>query len=250
MRKQRRISYCLSMLVLVFLLMGMGFGWTQNEIGSADKPDKTTEETSSMDDDLDDLNEQLKPGRESLEKVDIMATLNKIIEKMGDAEGFLSQASIWKALTPQEQAGHDIDKIIKQQEKALKELNKLFKNTKGSQKQAIKEISKLIKLARQQGQGQGSSQGQKQPQPKKIKPQNKQPQPQQKKPGHPADKPYEATGTLPHGLRPFTDDLAKKWGNLPPKLRDAILEMKQDELISEYLERLEKYFKILASEEE
>ena len=105
-----------------------------------------------------------------------------------------------------------------------------------------------------QAQGQGSSQPQPQPQPKpgeKQKPQDKQPQPKQtspKQPGHPADKPYEATGTLPPGLKPFTGDPTKKWGNLPPKLRDEILELKQDELISEYIERLEKYFKILAGE--
>lgn len=210
-----------------------------------------------MDDDLDDLNNQLKPDREALEEVDVMATLNKIIEKMGDAEDFLSRASLWKALTPQEEAANELEKIIKRQQAALEELNKLFKDTKCNQDDALKNIEKLIKLAKEcQGQGQGqSSQPQPQPKPKpgqKPKPQDRQPQPTQanpQKPGSPAQKPYEATGTLPHGLSPFTGDPSKKWGNLPPKLRDEILELKQDELISEYLERLEKYFKILAGEE-
>jgi hypothetical protein len=104
MRKQLRIW--LLAIGCGLWVLALNFGWTEDKTKPTDQPAKSSksaeekEKPPSMDDDLDDLNKQLKPDREELEEVDVLATLNKIIEKMADAEDFLSQASLWKALTP------------------------------------------------------------------------------------------------------------------------------------------------------
>ena len=40
-----------------------------------------------------------------------------------------------------------------------------------------------------------------------------------------------------------------QWGNLPPRLREDILQSQGENFILEYNDRLERYFKLLAGDE-
>ena len=220
------------------LVNGADSGKAVRESNKSDKP------KNEMDNDLEELNQELKPEPVP-EEVDVLSLLKQIQEKMTDAADDLSKASVWKASENQGQTVTDINEVIKRQKEALEQLNKSLQDTKKKQQDAIDNINKLIKAARQaQQQGEGQ---QNQPQPNAQQPQKSKEQPKQK-PGEPAQKPYEATAQPP-GTGRHTGGTTDRWGNLPPKLRDAIILSKSEEFTLEYQQWLERYFKILAGEQ-
>ena len=208
--------------------------------GGEVKPDKT------LDDDLDELQEELKP-EPIPEETDILELLNQIEDKMNEAADGLSRSAAWEGIKKQEQVGLPIEEVLKRQKEAVEKLNSVFGNTKGKQQNAIDNITKLLKLARQmqsQQQSEGQQQGQK-PQP------SPQLQPGQDKPGtQPATAPYNATTSLPPGGERRTGTASDRWGILPAKLREAIMLSTSGEFLTEYQEKLTRYFKILAGEKE
>ena len=239
-------------LILFFFCLGMAQAQEAEPRPWEKEPAGELDGTESFDDDLDDLDEELKPDSIDEAETDVMEILDNIKEKMIDAQDSLSKASVWKAVKSQGEVESEIEKIIKRQKEALKALEQLFKNTKKDQQTAISDIEKLIKLAREvEVQSQGKSQQQKQ-QKKSAGQQKTQLQKMQTKPNanQPAPKAYEASGSLPRNLHPRTGDEADKWGNLPPKLRDEIVISEDDDIMLEYQEKLKRYFKILAEEEE
>jgi ElaB/YqjD/DUF883 family membrane-anchored ribosome-binding protein len=201
-----------------------------------------------MNDDLDDLNNELKPEPIPEEK-DILSILKQIQEKMIDSADSISKISLWKAIEDSNTAKSKIDELIKRQKEALEALNNSLQQTKKKQSEAIDNITKLIKIARQiqQSQGQGQPEQPKAKNPE-IKPKEK-PEPDQRdqNQSNPAKKPYEATSLSP-GVGKHIGGLVEKWGNLPPKIREAIILSKPDDFTLEYKQWLERYFKILAEE--
>lgn len=185
------------------------------------------------------------------EDVDVLGTLDKIIGKMKDAEASLAEAGTWKATDAQGNAIEEAEKLLTAkdlQDKAIREMNKIFDGSKDGQSQAIEGIEKLIKAAKE---SQGNQQGNQ----KQKQKQNQQKQPNQqnpKNPNNPATKPYNPSGNADDGnARERTGELPDKWGNLPDKLRDEISQA-DDEFRSikgTYGDRLREYTRMLGSSE-
>lgn len=227
---------------LLVIMISTGF-FVSTDGADSDKLTKqdSDKSKSEMGNDLDELNKELKP--ESVpEEVDVLGLLKQVQEKMTEAADGLSKASVWKAIEKQKQVPSDINEVIKRQKEALEQLNKSLQDTKKKQQEAIDNINKLIKAARQVQQ-----QDQSRSNPDKQKPQAKPKEQPKQKPGEPATQPYEATAQPP-GAGRHTSGTSDRWGNLPPKLREAIILSKPEEFTMEYQQWLERYFKILAEE--
>ncbi|MBI5778202.1 MAG: hypothetical protein HZA49_01940 [Planctomycetes bacterium] len=202
----------------------------------------------NIDDLIDNLDKKLKPAPVE-EKTDIIDTLAKVVDLMESAEDRLSSASNWTpstktdTATAEPQRSPDNLGAEKRQQEALDELNKLFDQIKKLQSEASQNLKKVIDSAVIM-EPKGSSSGKK-PKPKpKPKPQ---PQPKDKSDQDPAPRAYDAKADLPDPYTPRKSD-GKKWGNLPPKLRDEIIQSAQEEFLPEYQDRLSRYYKILAGE--
>ena len=195
-----------------------------------------------IDDIIDDLDKKLKPSSVE-EKMDVVDALNKVSDLMESAEDRLRSVA---PLAPSPVTGTATAPAEKRQQEALDELNKLFDQIKNLQSEASKNLKKVIDSAViMEPKGSGSSSGQ---QPKnKPKPKPK-PQPKDRSNQGPAPRAYDAKSDLPDPYTPRKSD-GKKWGNLPPKLRDEITQSAQEEFLPEYQERLSRYYKILAGEE-
>jgi len=214
---------------------------------------------------IDDLDKELKPIPVE-EEVDVVSILNKVVDKMETAEDRLSSASnldtnerkitdTTTAGNKQQEATDGINKITgptiagKKQQEAIDEINKILRQIKKLQSDAAEGLNKIIRSARVI-----ESQGEDKPKPElKPKPGQKpkpKPKPQEEKDGKggPAPRAYDAKGDLPDGFTTRRSDRLK-WGNLPPKLRDEIIQSAQEEFLPEYQERLTRYFKILAGKE-
>lgn len=179
------------------------------------------------------------------EEIDVMATLESIIAKMKDAEAELAKAHGFIATDAQGRAIEDMDRFLTAkdlQEKAIREMTKIFDGSKDNQQKAIGEIEKLIKAAKeQQGQGQ-SKQQQKQKQQQQPK------DPKNSKSSNPATKPYDPSANTPDGISTErAANLGDKWGNLPDRLRDELSQAEDDfrNARGEYRAKLHEYFRVV-----
>ena len=136
------------------------------------------------------------------------------------------------------------------QSDGMKKLDALLRGTEKAQQETAERLNGLLQKLAQMEQQQG------QPQPGGQRPQNPRPQPlnpdNQPNPGQPAEKPYDPPKRTPPPLTgPRSSDPAGAWGNLPPRLRDQILQGERDveRFPEEYRELLREYFKRLAEEE-
>lgn len=229
------------LLTLVSILLFVSFAFAQTDESPSDDSKKSNK---NPDDLLEEANKELRGSDEEEleEQINPIEVLTKIVQLMAKAKDKMSRAATTK-LNP--------DEIKKIQQQIDNEFEKLFKGTKENQDDAIKNIEKLIKYAKQcQSQSQQNQQKQQKPnekpQPDKTKNQN------QQKPNanDPAKEPYK-TKTEP----PLTNPLVSKgtaqdkWGILPAKIQDIILQSRLGETLQQYQERIEKYFKVLSEEE-
>jgi hypothetical protein len=230
---------------LWILILGMSLFCLMPLRGASDQPKDN--KPDDIDKIIDDLDKELKPVPVE-EEVDPITILNKVVDKMESAEDRLSSASN----TPVNVEGADAEQAKKRQQQAIDEINKLFRQITKLQTDATDGIDKVIRTARvYQSEGQGQGQQQK-PKPGQ-KPQGKKPKPKPKDDGKdpgsgPAPRAYDDKGQLPNGFTTRRSD-GLKWGNLPPKLRDEIIQSAQEEFLPEYQERLMRYFKILAGQQ-
>lgn len=202
-----------------------------------------------IDDIIDQLDRDLKPIPVE-ERMDPIDALTKVADLMESAEDRISTAS---AIGGSASGGSNTDTASaeKRQQQALEELNKLFDNIRKLQSDASQNLKKIIDSAVIL-EPQGSSSGKKpkpgsKPKPKPKPQQGQKPEPKESDQG-PAPRAYDAKSDLPELYAPRKSD-GKKWGNLPPKLRDEIIQSIQEEFLPEYQERLSRYYKILAGEE-
>ena len=173
---------------------------------------------------------------------DPMVLFQKIIEDMGEVEDVLSRGSAGKAVPVE-------DEVIRR-------LEELLGRTDQNCEAVVKDIIRLIEMAKQaESQSQQQQQQQKQRQQrrqqrKQSSPQNSQGQQQQTQQNDqsssPATSEYEAQGdptVRERQGRVGTD--AGKWGDLPPKARDALNQQDEDGFPEEYRDELAEYFKRL-----
>lgn len=184
------------------------------------------------------------------EEIDPLKTLDEIISKMKDAEAALAQAGAWKATDAEGKVIEEADKLLSAkdlQDKAIREMTKIFDGSKDGQSKAVDGIEKLIKAAKEQeGKGDGKEQQ------KKKQQQQKQPgQQKPKNPSNPATQPYNPSGDGDTGARERTAELTDRWGNLPDRLREEISQA-DDEFRSTkgtYAEKLREYSRLLGASE-
>jgi hypothetical protein len=172
-----------------------------------------------------------------------MEMLKDIQGMMTKAEELLNDSSRGKALETEEELIKKLQNELKDDPSAptkqiLEKVKKLNERTEKKQKDAIEKLAELIKKAKSSS-GSGQSKDQKKKDGKNgQKPQN---------PSSPAQAPYDPNRSDPPSKFRSQADKTGQWGNLPEKIRDAMLHGKRDvdeypaefqQMLKEYMERL------------
>ena len=214
---------------------------------------------------------QDKPGKPQAPKEEAELTIEEAMKMLKDvgqlmevAEELLNNASHGKALETEKELMDKIDKLLK--EDAKENPTEAQKNSAEAQKKILEKIQKLMgKSEKSQGQSADkmgevirrvkSAQGQGQPQPGQPQP-GQQQKPQSQKPdqpSNPADKPYDPNRNgEPINKFRSRGDRTGRWGDLPPRVREAMLNGKRaiDDFPAEYQQVLKEYMKRLADDKE
>lgn len=183
----------------------------------------------------------------------------KILEEcqglMEQAEALLNDSARGKSLLSQEETAKRIEELLKEdpglaQKSTLEKIERLMKKSEGSQGSTVEKLADVIRRvkAQQQGQGQGQpQQGPPQQMPQQM-PQGQQPQNQ---PSNPATAPYDPNrqGDPINKFR-SRGDRTGRWGDLPPRMREAMLSGQRDldQFPPEYQQLLKEYFKVISGE--
>jgi hypothetical protein len=191
---------------------------------------------------IEELDKELKPIPVE-EEIDAISILGKVIDNMETAEDRLSSAS--NLAVPK--TADDIDKARMRQKEVIEEINKLFEQINRLQSDASEGLKKILDSAIViEPKECAGGQRQKPRQPKDLpKPKPEKKEADTRKDEGPAPRAYEDKSNLPDPYTQRRSD-ALKWGNLPQKLRDEIIQSAQEEFLPEYQERLSRYFKILS----
>ena len=187
---------------------------------------------------------------------DAMKMLKEVGKLMESAEELLNDASRGKALETEKELMEKIDKLLKEdpkenpaeaQKKVLEKIQKLMGKSEKSQGQSadkMGEVIRRVKAAQGQGQPQQGPPQQGQQKPMPMKPDQ---------PSNPADKPYDPNRNgEPINKFRSKGDRTGRWGDLPPRVREAMLTGKRaiDDFPAEYQQLLKEYMKKLADEKE
>ncbi len=187
-----------------------------------------------------------------------MKMLKECGRLMETAEELLNDASRGKALETEKDLMEKIDKLLKEdpkenpaeaQKKVLEKIQKLMQKSEKSQGDSADKLGEVIRRVKAaQGQGQGQPQ-QGPPQQQQQKPQSMRPD----QPQNPADKPYDPNRNgEPINKFRSKGDRSGRWGDLPARLREAMLSGKRlsDDYPAEYQQVLKEYMKRLADEKD
>ncbi|MFN3484907.1 MAG: hypothetical protein ACK44W_05425 [Planctomycetota bacterium] len=199
------------------------------------------------------------PEDEELTPEKAMALLRETHQLMQLAEELLHGSAQGKALETEEALLARLKDLLKEeppadaegaQKKAIEKVERLMKKSEGSQQGALDRLVEIIRKAKTWigGSGKGSSKPQSGPKP--------QPMPQQNRPrdpGDPAREPYDPNRTgEPINKFRSTADRTGRWGDLPPRVREAILSGKRDldEFPPEFQQVLKEYMRKLAEQKD
>ena len=182
--------------------------------------------------------------------------LKEIYGLMGEAESRLNESASGHALVTEKDVLDRINELLKEMDQAkasqqavLEKIAKLMDRSSKKQKNAIEKINELIRKAqKQQGQGQGQPQeGEGEGQ--KDKP--KDGKDSSKGQGSPATQPYNPNRNDPANKFRSNADRFGMWGNLPPRVREAIYhdEKSIEDFPPEFQELLKQYHKVIAEED-
>ena len=175
--------------------------------------------------------------------------LKEAQELMMKAEELLNESSRGKAIETEKAIVERINELLKDdpeaaQKKVLEKIERLMSKSEGKQKGAMEKIEEILRKARS-GQGQPQP-GQPQPQ------QGRQPQPMkpQRQPSSPAPEPYDPDRRDPANVFRSKGDRSGRWGDLPPRIREAMFSGKRDldDFPPEYQQLLKEYFQGLLNE--
>jgi hypothetical protein len=179
--------------------------------------------------------------------------LKEVKDLMDVSEELLNSSSMGKALEAEEKILERVRELLKDegkvdpkdsQRKVLEKIEKLMKKSEGNQQGAVDKMADVIRRVKAQQQGQG------QPQdgpPQQRQPQDGQPQSAQQ-PSNPATSPYDPNRTgEPINKFRSSGDRTGRWGDLPGRVREAMLSGKRDldDFPPEYQQFLKEYFRAL-----
>ncbi len=238
------------------------------ELHGGSSPEATTREKPV--EILNNVIEKMDTAARSLEtNVQLLRKIKQNFEELNKARSNSSEDTSEKQKKIKKKISELLDKSKQDQQSVSGELKDLisfkkqFSTVKSSQKQSLDNIQKLLKIARKNASksrsgGGGKKKKRKQKQKKKkqksSRKQNKKkgkenkPQKQKKQQDQPADKPYEATSEPPENIKTHSTGNSEAWGELPEKVREAILQQRNEEFVPEYGERLRQYYKKLGSD--
>ncbi len=172
-----------------------------------------------------------------------MEMLNDIHGLMEKSAELLNDSSRGKALETEKEILERLEKEFKDDPAALQKqitekVKKLMQRSEKKQKDAIEKLNEIIKKAKT-----SDSQSQQ----KQQKQQQQQSQ-SQKQSGGPAQAPYDPQRNDPASKFRSKADRTGQWGDLPPKLREAMMTGKRDidEYPEEFQQILREYMKKLA----
>ena len=189
-----------------------------------------------------------------------MKLLKEAQKLMGSSAELLQNSSRGKALEADRELLKKLEKLLdadkkenpeesenpdSMQKRVMKLVEKLLKNSEKKQKNSLDKIKEIIRRVKTQQQQQQKQQQQQQQQ----KPEQKQAN-RPKDPGNPAQKPYDPNRTDPPSKFRSRGDRTGQWGDLPPRVRDAILDSSRDidEYPPEYQEMIKEYMKRLVED--
>lgn len=188
------------------------------------------------------------------EALKILKECNKLME---EAETLLNDSSRGKALGSEKETIERINKLLgappaspeDEQKKVLEKIEKLMGKSGKNQGETVDKLGDVIRRARAQGQGQGDPQ---QGPPQQGQPQDQMQKPQSSQnPQNPATSPYDPNrnGDPINKFR-SKGDRTGRWGDLPPRIREAMLSGKRDldQYPPEYQQLLKEYFKSLSGD--
>ena len=186
-----------------------------------------------------------------------MKMLKEVGKLMETAEELLNDASRGKALETEKELMEKIDKLLKEdskenpseaQKKVLEKIQKLMGKSEKSQGKSADKMGEVIRRVKA-AQGQGQPQPGQPQQPQQQKPQSMKPD----QPQSPADKPYDPNrnGDPINKFR-SKGERTGRWGDLPARLREAMLSGKKqiDDYPPEFRQVLMEYMKKLADEKD
>jgi len=199
---------------------------------------------------------QERPGgpeeEEELTPEKAMQLLKESRDLMGKSEELLLDSSRGKSLEAEKAALERLKKLLEEekdpsaaQKQILEKIKKLLEKTGKSQDQTIQKINEIIRKARSSSSS--SSQKQQQQQQQQQQQTNR---PQQ--PSSPAQRPYDPNrNNDPVNKFRSRGDRTSRWGDLPPRLREAMFSSRRDldEYPPEFQEVIKEYMKRLAEEE-
>lgn len=183
--------------------------------------------------------------------------LKEVRELQELAAELLNASAQGKALETEQELLSKLKGLLKDEEKAdpqaaqkkiLEKIERLMGKSEGSQKDAVDKMGEIIRRVKQgQGQGQGKPQPGQQQKQQQQQQQGKRPQ----QPSNPATSPYDP-GRNSDPINKFrsTADRTGRWGDLPARLREPILNGKRDldDYPPEFQQLLKEYFKELSGE--
>ena len=237
--------------VMTALLILCGYAIAQDDGGKPNVPSPKSEEHN------DKVPKPDADEEKELTPEEAVKLLGEIVDLMRLSEEMLNDSSMGSAIEKDAETLKKIEELLKDEQdkepstaqgEALKKIEKLLRKTEKKQTQAIDRINEIIKRAKE-GQGQGDPK--KQQQREKDKKQNQQNKPKMKpNANNPATSPYDPNRNDPANPFKSLADKAGKWGELPPKVREQILqgEREIEKFPAEYQEMLKEYFKRLAEE--
>jgi len=177
--------------------------------------------------------------------------LKEVQGLMAKSEELLHNSSQGRAVETEADLLQRVNELLKDepaasQKKVLQKIGKLMEKSEGKQKDAVERIAEVIRRVKQGGGGSCNKPGE------EGKPKPGQPKPVQQ-PGQPAPAPYDPnrTGDAINKFR-GNGDRTGNWGNLPPRLRQAMLAGKRsiDDFPAEFQQVLKEYMKRLADEKD
>ena len=189
------------------------------------------------------------------EALKILKECGKLME---EAEALLNDSSRGKALGSEKETLERINKLLgtppaspeDEQKKVLEKIEKLMGKSGKAQGETVDKLGDVIRRVRsQQGQGQGDPQ---QGPPQQGPPQDQMQKPQSSQnPQNPATSPYDPNrnGDPINKFR-SRGDRTGRWGDLPARVREAMLSGKRDldDFPPEYQQLLKEYFKSLSGD--